>query len=305
MRRYILRRILLGILTLIGVSMIIFVAARLSGDVALLLAPQDATDKEIQDIRVRLGLDKPIPVQYSIFFKNALRGDFGESIRYKKPALEVVVSRLPATVELVGTSFFLAIIIGILLGTTSATERGSWLDQSGKLFALFGQSMPGFWVGIMAILLFSVSLGWLPTSGRGGISHLILPASSMAWYSVASTMRVTRSSMLDVLDSEYIKMARLKGAPERLVIWKHALRNALIPVVGLCGMQLAHLIGGAVIIESIFSWPGLGSLIVDAVYSRDYPLVQAGVFFISAFLITLNLVVDLLYGVIDPRIRYA
>ena len=304
MRRYILKRILLGIVTLIGVSMIIFIAARLSGDVALLLAPQDATDAEVQSIRVRLGLDKPIPVQYYVFIKNAIRGDFGESIRYKRPAVEVVTSRLSATVELVGTSFFIAIIIGILLGTTSATRRGSWLDQSGKLFALFGQAMPGFWVGIMAILVFSVTLGLLPTSGRGGISHLILPASSMAWYSIASTMRVTRSSMLDVLDSEYIKMARSKGAPEGLVVWKHALKNALIPVVGLGGMQLANIIGGAVIIESIFSWPGLGSLIVDAVYSRDYPLVQAGVFFISAFLITLNLVVDLLYGFIDPRIRY-
>ena len=304
MRRYILKRILLGIVTLIGVSMIIFIAARLSGDVALLLAPQDATDKEVQSIRVRLGLDKPIPVQYYVFIKNAIRGDFGESIRYKRPAVEVVTSRLSATVELVGTSFFIAIIIGILLGTTSATRRGSWLDQSGKLFALFGQAMPGFWVGIMAILVFSVTLGLLPTSGRGGISHLILPASSMAWYSIASTMRVTRSSMLDVLDSEYIKMARSKGAPEGLVVWKHALKNALIPVVGLGGMQLANIIGGAVIIESIFSWPGLGSLIVDAVYSRDYPLVQAGVFFISAFLITLNLIIDLLYGFIDPRIRY-
>ena len=304
MRRYILRRIILGIVTLVGVSILIFIAARLSGDVAILLAPQDATEGEVQAIRVRLGLDKTIPVQYAVFVKNAVRGDFGESIRYNRPALEVVVSRLVATVQLVGTSFFLAIIIGILLGTISATRRGSWLDQSGKLFALVGQAMPGFWLGIMAILVFSVSLGWLPTSGRGGISHLILPALSMAWYSVASTMRVTRSSMLDVLDSEYIKMARLKGAPEWLVVWKHALRNALIPVVGLCGMQLAHLIGGAVIIETIFSWPGLGSLIVDAVYSRDYPLVQAGVFFISAFLITLNLIVDLLYGFIDPRIRY-
>lgn len=304
MRRYIFKRMVLGIITLIGVSIIVFIAARLSGDVALLLAPQDATEKEVQDIRIQLSLDKPIPVQYYIFIKNAIRGDFGDSIRYSRPALEVVASRIVGTVELVGTSFFLAIIIGILLGTTSATKRGSWLDRSGKLFALFGQAMPGFWVGIMAILLFSVSLGWFPTSGRGGISHLVLPALSMAWYSVASTMRVTRSAMLDVLDSEYIKMARTKGAPEWLVVWKHALRNALIPVVGLCGMQLAHLIGGAVIIETIFSWPGLGSLIVDAVYSRDYPLVQAGVFFISAFLIALNLIVDLLYGVIDPRIRY-
>ena len=303
-RRYILKRVLLGIVTLIGVSIIIFVAARLSGDVALLLAPQDATNEEIQDIRVRLGLDKPMPVQYYVFVKSAVKGDFGDSIRYNLPALEVVTSRIIPTIELVGTSFVLAIVMGIILGTISATKRGSFLDQSGKLFALIGQAMPGFWLGIMAILVVSVKLGWLPTSGRGGISHLILPACAMAWYSIASTMRVTRSSMLDVLDTEYIKMARIKGAPDWLVGWKHALKNALIPVVGLSGMQLAHLIGGAVIIETVFSWPGMGSLIVDAVYSRDYPLVQAGVFFISAFLITLNLIVDLLYGLIDPRIRY-
>jgi peptide/nickel transport system permease protein len=295
---------ILGIVTLIGVSLIIFVAARLSGDVALLLAPQDATDEEVQAIRVQLGLDKPIPVQYYIFVKNAMRGEFGESVRYHRPAIEVVISRLGGTVELIGTAFLLAIIMGILLGTISATRRGSWLDQIGKLFALFGQAMPGFWVGIMVILVFSVELGWLPTSGRGGISHLLLPALSMAWYSIASTMRVTRSSMLDVLDSEYIKMARGKGNPEWVVVWKHALRNALIPVVALGGMQLAHLLGGAVIIESVFSWPGLGSLTVDAVYARDYPLVQAGVIFISTFLIFLNLIVDLLFGLIDPRIRY-
>lgn len=304
MRSYILRRVLLGIITLIGISIIIFIAARLSGDVALLLAPQDATEREIHAIRVQYGLDKSIPTQYYIFIKNALKGDFGHSIRYRRPVMEIIMSRLFPTVELVGSSFFLAIIIGILLGTTSATRRGSLLDQSGKLFALFGQAMPGFWLGIIVILVFSVYLGWLPTAGRGGFSHLILPVSSMAWYSIASTMRIMRSSMLDVLDSEYIKMARIKGASEHLVIWKHGLKNALVPVIGLCGMQLAHMIGGAVIIESVFSWPGLGSLIVESVYSRDYPLVQAGVLFISVFLIALNLIVDMLYGLIDPRIRY-
>jgi peptide/nickel transport system permease protein len=172
------------------------------------------------------------------------------------------------------------------------------------MFALLGQSMPGFWVGIMLILIFSVHFGLLPTSGRGGISHLLLPAFSMAWYSIASIMRVTRSSMMDVMDSEYIKMAKAKGNPEYIVVWKHGLKNALIPVIALAGVQIANLLGGAVIIESIFSWPGLGSLIVDAVFARDYPLVQAGVFFISIFLISLNLIVDLLFGFIDPRIKY-
>jgi peptide/nickel transport system permease protein len=304
LKRYILRRVLLGIVTVVGVSIIIFVAARLSGDVALLLAPQEATDEEIQAIRVQLGLDKPIPIQYYIFVKDALKGDFGRSIRYSRPVMEVILSRVPGTVELVGVAFIFSITSGIFLGTISATKRDSWMDQSGKMFALLGQAMPGFWIGIMAILVFAVKLGWLPTSGRGGINHLVLPAFALGWYSIASIMRVTRSSMLDVLDSEYIKMARIKGNPNRVVVWKHALKNALIPVVGLGGMQLTHLIGGAVIVESVFSWPGLGSLIVDAVYARDYPLVQAGVFLISVFFISLNLFVDLLYGIIDPRIRY-
>ena len=304
MRRFILVRLMLGIVTLIGVSIIIFVASRLSGDVALLLAPQDATEQEIQEIRVQYGLDKPIPVQFYSFAQNALKGDFGRSIRYREPAMEMVLRRLRASLELVLTAFLISVTTGILLGTISATRSGSWLDQGGKLFALFGQAMPSFWVGIMAILVFSVYLGWLPTSGRGTLSHLLLPASAIAWYSVASTMRVTRSSMLDVLDSEYIKTARLKGAPEGLVIWKHALKNALIPVAGLSGMQLSHMIGGAVIVENIFSWPGLGSLLVEAVYARDYPLIQSGVLIIAIIMISINLIIDLLYGVIDPRIRY-
>lgn len=304
MQRYIIIRVILGFVTLLGVSIIIFVAARLSGDVALLLAPQDATDQEIHEIRVQFGLDQPIPVQYLAFLKNALQGDFGHSIRYRQPAMGLVFSRLNATLELVLSAFVISLTIGIILGTLSATRTGTWIDQSGKLFALFGQAMPSFWVGIMAILIFSVHLGWLPTSGRGGITALILPAVSIAWYSIASTMRVTRSAMLDVLDAEYIKMARLKGASEGVVVWKHALKNALIPVIGLSGMQLSHMIGGAVIVESIFSWPGLGSLLVDAVFSRDYPLIQAGVLFIATIMISMNLIVDLLYGVIDPRIRY-
>jgi peptide/nickel transport system permease protein len=304
MRRYALRRTFLGILTVIIVSIIIFIAARLSGDVAILIAPPDASDEEIHAIRVQLGLNKSIPYQYYVFAKNAIKGDFGRSIRYNRPAMDVLIDRFSGTVELVGTAFIVAIITGVLLGTLSATRRGTWLDQSGKLFALLGQSMPGFWVGIMLILIFSVNLGLLPTSGRDGISHLLLPAFSMAWYSIASIMRVTRSSMMDVMDSEYVKMARAKGNPEYIVIWKHGLKNALIPVIALAGVQLANLLGGAVIIENVFNWPGLGSLIVDAIYARDYPLVQAGVFFISIFLIALNLIVDLLFGFIDPRITY-
>jgi peptide/nickel transport system permease protein len=305
MRRYALRRILLGIVTVIVVSMIIFIASRLSGDVTYLLLPEDATKEEVAWLRAKLGLDKPLPVQYYYFIKGAMRGDFGKSYRYTdREAIEVVLERLPATAQLAFTAFSMSVIGGLLLGVLSAAKRDTFIDTLGKLFALIGQAMPGFWLGIMAILIFSVTLGWLPTSGRGGIDHLIMPAVTTAWFSVASILRLTRSTMLDVLDSEYIKMARLKGNPEWLVTWKHALRNALIPVVAMSGIQLAQLLGGVVIAETIFGWPGLGSLILEGVYSRDYALVQAGVFVISVIFITVNLLVDLVYGVIDPRIRY-
>lgn len=285
--------------------MIIFVASRLSGDVTFLLLPDDATVEEVKWLRTNLGLDKPIPVQYLYFLKGAIRGDFGKSYRYtNREAMEVVLERLPATAQLALVAFSMSIIGGLLLGVLSATRRDTFFDTLGKVFALMGQAMPGFWVGVMAILIFSVKLGWLPTSGRGGISHMILPATTIAWFSVASILRLTRSTMLDVLDSEYVKTARLKGINEWIVIWKHALRNALIPVVAMSGLQLAHLLGGVVIAETIFSWPGLGSIILEGIYSRDYALVQAGVFVISIIFITCNLMVDLVYGIIDPRIRY-
>jgi peptide/nickel transport system permease protein len=304
MKRYVLKRLLLGLLTLIGVSMIIFVAVRLSGDPVLLLLAPDATEQEIQKARVELGLDKPIPVQYVIFMKNSLKGDFGRSTRYRRPALELVAKRLPATIQLALLAFAVSVTLGITIGVVSATKPGSWLDLAGKSFAMIGQAMPEFWIGIMAILIFSVKLGWLPTSGRGGIEHLILPSLTLGWFSAASIVRLTRSSMLGVMGSEYIKTARLKGNPERVVVWRHALRNALIPIVAMGGMQLGRLLGGAVIVETIFGWPGLGQLILEAINSRDYSVVQTGVFITSAIFIMLNLAVDLMYGVIDPRIRY-
>jgi peptide/nickel transport system permease protein len=304
MGRYVLKRILLGILTIIGVAIIIFVVSRLSGDVTYLLLPENATAEEEAMLRANLGLDKPVPIQFLIFVRNALMGDFGKSIRYGRPAFELVIGRLPATIELAGPAFLMSIFLGLPIGVISATRRGSYWDTFGKLFALIGQSMPSFWIGIIAILIFSVRLGWLPTSGRGGIRHLILPVCTLAWFTVASIVRLTRSSMLEVLDSEYVKMARLKGNPEWVVIWKHSLRNALIPVVSLAGLQLAYLLGGVVVTEAVFGWPGLGSLILDGVYGRDYTLVQVGVLVTSTIYILLNLIVDLLYGIIDPRIRY-
>jgi peptide/nickel transport system permease protein len=304
MRRYALKRILLGIITLVGVSIVVFIAVRLSGDPALLLAPPDATQEELQKVRVELGLDKSVPVQYAVFIKNAVKGDFGRSTRYRRGALELVLNRLPATLELAVLAFCISITFGITFGVVSVTKPGSWIDFLGKTFASLGQAMPEFWIGIMAVLIFSVKLGWFPTSGRGGIQHLVLPSFTLGWFSAASIMRLTRSAMLKVMGSEFIKTARLKGNPERTVIWRHALRNAFIPVVAMGGMQLGRLLGGAVIVETIFGWPGLGQLILDGVYSRDYAIVQAGVFITSGMFILLNLLVDLSYGVIDPRIRY-
>lgn len=304
MKRYLLKRLLLGFLTLVGVTIVVFVAVRLSGDVTLLLAPPDATQAEIDKLKMELGLDKPIPVQYFIFIKNIAKGDFGRSIRYHRPAMQLVLSRLPATIELAMLAFCVLVTLGLVFGVTSVMKPGSWFDRCGTVFALLGQAMPEFWIGIMAILIFSVGLGWFPTSGRGGLAHLVLPGLTLGWFSAASIMRLTRSAMLEVMDSEFIKMARLKGNPEWVVIWKHALRNALIPVVSLGGIQLGRLLGGAVVVETVFGWPGLGQLIVDGVYARDYSVVQAGVIVTSTIYITLNLMVDLLYGCIDPRIRY-
>lgn len=304
MRRYILKRIILAIIILFGVSIIVFFAARLTGDATYVYAQADSTEEELEIIRARFGLDKPLPVQYYIFIKDAVTGDFGESLRYGQPAMSLVLDRVPATLQLGSVAFLTALTVGILFGTISATRRGSVLDWGGKFFAMLGQSMPIFWTGIMLILLFGVNLHLLPTSGRGGIQYMIMPVISMAWYSIAAIMRMTRSSMLDVMDTEYIKLARLKGNPERTVIWKHALRNALIPVIGLAGMQLANLLGGQVIIETIFRWPGVGSLMIDAINNRDYPLIQAAVLLVSSGVVTINLLVDLLFGVIDPRIRY-
>jgi peptide/nickel transport system permease protein len=304
MKRYFLRRLLLGILCIIGVSIIIFVATRLSGDVTVLLLPGDASQEDYDNLRAQLGLDKPLPVQYLVFLKNVAKGDFGKSTRYNRPATEIVFSRLPATIQLASAAFLISSVIGILVGVASATRRGSLLDKFGIMFALLGQSVPEFWIGIMAILVFAVQLRLLPTSGYGGIKHLILPACTLGWFCTAVLMRLTRSSMLDVMDCEYVKMAKLKGNPEWVVVWKHAVRNALIPVVTMGGLQLARLLGGAVIIENVFVWPGLGKLVIDAVFHRDYAVVQACVFLTSLFYISLNLAVDSLYGLIDPQIRY-
>ena len=304
MRRYILNRIILGIITLIGVSIIVFVAARLSGDVTLLYAPPNATKEMIQDIRVKLGLDKPIPVQYYIFIKNLAHGDLGTSYNYNRPVTEVISGRLPATLELGLISFFVGNFIGIILGIVSAIKRGTWIDWAGRTFALFGQAIPGFWLAIMLMIIFAVQLHWLPTSGIGGVKHLILPVVSTSWFTTSFVLRITRSSMLDVLDSDYVKLARLKGNPEWIVIMKHALRNALIPVVTMAGMQLAMVIGGLAFTETVFNWPGIGILMVNSISSLDFPMIQAITLMVATAVVVINLLVDLSFVLIDPRIKY-
>ena len=304
MRRYVLRRLLLGVITVIGVSIIVFFVARLSGDVARLYAPANATEEQLQAIRVKLGVDRPIPVQYYLFVKNALRGDFGTSITFGRPAMEIVLKRIPATLRLGVVAFVIGNLLGISLGILAAINRSKWVQWGAQSFALLGQAVPGFWLAVMLMLVFAVKLHWLPTSGMGGIKHMILPVASLSWFSIAFVMRITRSSLLDTLDSEYVKLARIKGNPERVVIVKHALRNALIPVVTLMGMQLAMLVGGSAFIETVFRWPGIGILMVNSISNLDYPLIQAITLFTSTALVLVMLFIDILFVYIDPRIKY-
>ena len=304
MGRYALKRMAVGFICLLGVSLIIFIAVRLTGDVTELLLPEDAKPEDFVRLRAELGLDKPIPIQYIIFIKEAVRGNFGRSTRWTRPATELVLSRIPATLQLGAFAFCIALIFGLLAGVTSARKRGSPFDLVVRMVAIFGQSMPSFWLGLMFILVVAVQFRLLPTSGRGGFTHLILPGLTMAWYSVAAMSRLSRSAMLNVLGSDYIKMARVKGNPEWRVLWKHGLKNAAIPIVALAGIQLAHVIGNAVVVETVFAWPGIGKLIIDAVYARDYSVVQAGICLVSAIYITINLLVDLVYALLDPQIRY-
>ena len=304
MLSFFLRRLKLALITILGVTLIVFVAARLSGDVVYSLVGDAANTEEIETMRRQLGLDRAVWMQYFIYVGNVAQGDFGRSIRYQRPVTDVIAERVPFTVQLGLTAFFVSIVLGVSLGILAARTRGSFVDGAVRTIAVVGQSMPHFWIGMMAILVFAVTLRWLPTSGAGGMSHLVMPALTLATFPMAAILRITRSSMLETLDAEYVKFLRVKGLAERLIVWKHALRNALIPVIALSGIQLGNLLGGAVIVETVFSWPGLGNLMVESIVSRDYPVIQSGVLMIAVFLISLNFLVDLIFGFVDPRIRY-
>ncbi len=304
MLRYILKRLWHTVYVIVGISMISFFFVHLSGDPVMLMLPGDASDQEIEELREQLGFNDSIPEQYGRFAYNAVQGDLGNSLYFNAPVIKIVLERLPASLELAIAAMFVALAVGIPLGIISAVRHGSMLDMGSMLVALFGLSMPHFWLGIMLMLFFSVFLGWLPTSGRGTLAHLIMPALSLGLPLMAMFARLTRSVMLEVLNLDYIRTARAKGLRETIVISKHALKNALIPLVTVAGMQFSAILGGTVIIETVFAWPGLGRLVVQAIFRRDYPLVQGIVFVLALIFVGMNLIVDILYVYLDPQISY-
>src|SRR5262247_4125683 len=276
---------------------------RLSGDPVPLLLPPDAPRSEIFRVRAELGLDRPLPVQYALFFASVLRGDFGRSIHFHQPAFRVVLGYLPATLELGLTAFVLAALVALPIGVVSAVRRNSTIDQTAMGLALVGQSAPTFFIGILLILVVSLNLGLLPTSGRESWRHLVLPALTHGAFAMASIARLTRSSVLEVLRADYVRTARAKGVSEALVVAKHTLKNAAVPIVTITGLQFGTLLGGAVVTETVFAWPGIGRLAIQSIYNRDYPVVQCTVFLSAVMFIVINLGIDLLYGVLDPRVR--
>ena len=304
MKRFILKRLGYALVSLALLSLTIFLFVRLTGDPAILLVEPGASKADLEQIRTQLGLDRPIWVQYGTFVSSLVRGDFGQSFYYRTPVLELYLSRLPNSLLLAGAAMTFSLLIGIPTGIIAAVRVNQWWDSAGKIFALLGLSLPSFWVGLVMILFFSVYLGWLPSSGSGTVLHLLMPAFALGWYFAAAHMRLTRSSMLEVLGSEYVKLARIKGLPEALVIGKHAFKNALIPVLTLAGINLVIMVNVAVVVETVFAWPGIGRLLFEGISFRDFPVVQATVLLGGTMIVFVNLLVDVLYAVIDPRIRY-
>src|ERR1700676_1669494 len=303
MRQYITRRIVYCLLAFFLLSVTIFFFVRVTGDPATLLVEPGASGADIAAIHHQFGLDRPLWVQYAIFMSSLFHGDLGQSFYYRMPVMEIYLSRLPNSLILAVVAMGLSLLIGIPSGILAAVRVGRFWDSAGKVFALLGLSLPSFLVGLVLILVFSVYLGWLPSSGARGPLNLIMPAFALGWYFAASHMRLTRSSMLDVLGSEYIKLARLKGLPQSLVIAKHAFKNALIPVLTLAGINFVIMVSVAVVVETVFAWPGIGRLLYEGITFRDFPIVQAVVILGGGMIVAVNLLIDILYAVIDPRIR--
>lgn len=304
MTRFIIVRLIQTIIALIGIAVLIFVLVRLSGNPIDLLRSATSTPEQIENLQRQLGLDKSNWEQFVIYMGDLAQGDLGRSLLKQRPVADMMGEALPNSLKLTVPSFVISMIVAILLGVFAATRRDSFFDNGVKFLAILGQALPGFWLAIMAVLLFSVHLRWLPTAGMGSLAHYVMPVGTMTFFMLPGMMRLVRSGMLDVLDSEYIKLARIKGLSENIIVWKHAFRNALIAPLTTAGMILAGLVGGAVITENIFNWPGMGRLILEATYARDFPVVQASTLLIAVMVLGMNLLVDISYAYVDPQIRY-
>jgi len=305
MQRFIARRVVQSLGVLVVLALVVFALARVTGNPADLLLPEDATRDDREHLLKALGLDRPLHEQLVKFVGGALHGDLGTSIRYRKPAVEVFLERLPNTLTLVPLALVSAVIIAIPLGLLAAVYRGTIIDRLSGAIAVLGIATPSFWLGIILIYVFSIQLGWLPSARMGGPAHYVLPTITLAAFLVAGMMRLVRSSVLEILDTEYVKLARIKGLSQTVVIWKHCLRNALIPVVTLFGVFFALLVTGAIVTETVFAWPGVGRLTYEAVIFRDYPLLQAVILMKAIIVLCVNLGVDILYAYLDPRVRYS
>jgi ABC-type dipeptide/oligopeptide/nickel transport system permease component len=304
MTQFLAGRLLQSLACLLVVSFVVFYAARLTGDPTVLMLSEMASTEDAARVRTQLGLDRSIAEQYALFLERAVRGDLGDSTRYKRPVLEVLAARFPASLQLGFVAILVSLLIALPIGVYSAVRRGSALDFLGRSFAVFGQSLPLFWLGLILMLVFAVWLGLVPAAGRSSAASYILPAVTMGWATTPAIMRLTRSAMLEVLASEYVKLARIKGLPEWKVIWKHALKNALLPVVTFSVLLFAEMIAGAIVTETVFAWPGVGQLLISSVSYRDFPMVQGTVLLLAALFILGNLLVDVLYAFLNPRIRY-
>ena len=305
MSEYLIRRLAFSLTAMLGVITIVFILLHVSGDPASLLVTQDATRQDMERIRQAYGLDRPLSVQYARFMERVARGDLGYSYRQGVPVTELITEHLGATFELALASLALAIVVGVALGMAAAVRRGSGVDTVAMTVALLGTSMPSFWLGLLLIIIFGVKLGWLPVSGYGGLDHLVMPAFVLGGFYAAQVSRLTRTSLLEVLAQDYIRTGRAKGLRARVVLFKHALRNAALPVLTVLGLSFGQMLGGAIIVESIFAWPGMGRLAVQAVLGRDFPVVQGVAIVGSAVFLAVNLTVDLVYGWVDPRLRSA
>jgi len=304
MLRFLLQRLAYSLVAIIAATVLVFGLSRVQGDPRYFYLTGYATQEMFDAWGKKYGLDKPLVVQYGIWLANAAKGDFGQSLRAGRAARDVIIERIPATLQLALAAFLFAFITGVPLGVLSAVKRGTPWDYIGRAFAIFGQALPPFWIGILMILLFAVRLGWLPTGTRGGIDHYIMPAITLGWLAAAGNLRLVRSAMLDVLDSEYVKFARSKGVREWAIVWKHAFRNAIIPPLTFAGLTLAGFMAGTVVTETVFAWPGIGRLAVDAVMQNDFPVMTGVVLILTLMYVVVMMLVDITYAYVDPRIRY-